>query len=401
MWQVIGSLLLPTAFLVLAFFMAPLAATMPASQVSMLQALPMILAALLMLLTLRFNRSRLFFSTLLVAAFYITLVWLAPQQSAEKSRLIVQLLSLLAPLNLLIFSELKERGVFTGWGGLRFMVLLLPAVIGWLLIQYQPGWAGALLDTRFMAHDLTSWTTLSQPAQAVAVAVFFVMNGRLFSRPGTQRGALFGSLIGLLIMLHYSMNIYILSIFTTAVLLMFIAALIQDSWSMAYVDHLTGLPGRRALNEQLLKLSGIYSIAMLDIDHFKKFNDRYGHDVGDEALRMVAQRIAKVTAGGKAYRYGGEEFSIVFPGKYADDVLQALEEVRRQVESAGFRPLRKERRQSSVAQPAAGSKGVKITISIGVAQRSDAWPEPTEVIKAADQALYQAKQKGRNQLWLL
>ncbi len=75
---------------------------------------------------------------------------------------------------------------------------------------------------------------------------------------------------------------------------------------MAYHDDLTGIPGRRALNEDLDKLSGMYAIAMMDIDHFKKFNDTYGHDVGDEALRYVARTVDQIVAHGKLYRLVGK-----------------------------------------------------------------------------------------------
>src|SRR2546425_6328967 len=75
---------------------------------------------------------------------------------------------------------------------------------------------------------------------------------------------------------------------------------------MAYQDSLTGLPARRALNEALLRLGGHYTVAMLDVDHFKRINDHHGHDVGDQVLKMIAAKLAQVTGGGKAYRYGGE-----------------------------------------------------------------------------------------------
>ena len=398
MWQVISSLFLPVGLLVGAFFLAPMTVRVADSDLILLQLLPLVIVVPLIILTLRFNRSRLFFSALAIVLVYVVLIWGSPPQTNDSGRLVVQLLSLLAPLNLLIFSELKERGVFTGWGSTRFMLLLVPAIIGWVLIQYQPVWSGSILGYRFMQNDLTRWTPLSQTAQVVVAVVFFIMNGRLFSRPGAQRGALFGSLIGLLIVLHYPHNIYIVSIFTAAILLMYAAALVQDSWSMAYIDHLTGLPGRRALNEKLLTLSGNYSVAMLDIDHFKKFNDTYGHDVGDEVLRMVAQRIGKVASGGKAYRYGGEEFCIVFSGKQTEEVTESLEEVREGIAATGFQPQRKERRQPVAGKSAAELKEVKVTISIGVAEHSETHAESAEVIIAADKALYNAKKKGRNRV---
>ncbi|HKN88528.1 MAG TPA: GGDEF domain-containing protein [Nitrospiraceae bacterium] len=90
-------------------------------------------------------------------------------------------------------------------------------------------------------------------------------------------------------------------------------ALLQSSYAMAYHDELTGLAGRRAFNDTLLRLGSEYVIVMIDIDHFKRFNHTYGHEVGDQVLRMVASHITPVSGGGQGFRYGGEEFAVVFP----------------------------------------------------------------------------------------
>ena len=105
---------------------------------------------------------------------------------------------------------------------------------------------------------------------------------------------------------------------------------------MAYLDELTGVPSRRALREDLMKLGNKYVIAMIDIDFFKKFNDKYGHDVGDDVLKLVASNLVKVTGGGKAFRYGGEEFTILFPSKSINDVMPHLESLREQVSKSGY-----------------------------------------------------------------
>jgi len=170
---------------------------------------------------------------------------------------------------------------------------------------------------------------------------------------------------------------------------------------MAFRDELTGLPARRALREDMLKLGSHYTLAMLDIDHFKKFNDRHGHDVGDQVLRMVAAKLSNVSGGGRAYRYGGEEFTVIFPGKYADDAADHLEELRKDVASCGFvlrgsmRPMSKPKKPRKGWKPA---KKVSVTISIGLAGRDGNNTNPQEVLKAADKALYRAKKAGRNRL---
>jgi diguanylate cyclase (GGDEF)-like protein len=164
---------------------------------------------------------------------------------------------------------------------------------------------------------------------------------------------------------------------------------------MAYIDQLTALPGRRALNEHMLKLHGDFSIAMLDVDHFKKFNDTHGHDVGDQVLRMVASRMKEIPVG-KAFRYGGEEFCILFPGRQAQDVMDDLEELRSRIAATPFDLRRSDRRQQPKKRRR--KRNVNVTISIGVANRNDKTGDPWEILKIADKALYRAKNKGRNRV---
>ena len=174
---------------------------------------------------------------------------------------------------------------------------------------------------------------------------------------------------------------------------------------MAYYAELTELPGRRALNEQLLRLGKRYSVALVDIDHFKKCNDTYGHDIGDQVLRMVASKLRGVSGGGKAYRYGGEEFAVLFRGKSMKEVRPTLDALRETVEATPF-VLRGRRRPRAkpterTPSPSPGSKArkyVSVTVSIGVAERVEDHEEPRDVIKAADEALYRAKGAGRNQV---
>jgi diguanylate cyclase (GGDEF)-like protein len=389
------SLLSHAILLGLVYFAYPEVQKLSAEQLSAMKYLPLVLAGVLLPLCLRFNRSRMFFAALNLALLYLLLTWGLPLLPGKQASLVYMLLCLLMPLNLLVFSELRERGVLTRWGLTRFMLILVPMLVGLGLIRFEPAMTSKLMSYHFIEAVPLHWTTFTQPAQLLMLLTLLVMNGRLFAQPGAERSALFGSLLAMLGVLHFYAAGPVTSLLTSVGLLMFFIALIQESWSMAYIDHLTGLPGRRALNERLLKLSGTYSIAMLDIDHFKKFNDRYGHDAGDEVLRMVAGRIKNTGAGGKVYRYGGEEFTIVFPSKAASEVMDNLEAVRQRVEQSSFYPARKERRKTS-RQSLANPRGVTVTISIGIADHSERYPLPMDVIKAADKALYRAKKKGRN-----
>ena len=185
---------------------------------------------------------------------------------------------------------------------------------------------------------------------------------------------------------------------------------------LAYHDELTGIRGRRAFNEALLSLDQQYAIAIVDIDHFKKFNDTYGHDTGDQVLRLVASRLSEVRGGGQAFRCGGEEFAILFRNTSAKDAFEHLEALRQTIQNSTFRvrggdrrsggragdpdrrrPTRKKAVKVAITQP---TDLLSVTVSIGVAEPSTRYRQPEQVIDAADQALYLAKSNGRNRVEL-
>jgi diguanylate cyclase (GGDEF)-like protein len=171
-------------------------------------------------------------------------------------------------------------------------------------------------------------------------------------------------------------------------------------WQNVYIDDLTGVPNRRAFNEQLKKLGRKYTIAMLDIDHFKKFNDNYGHTEGDNVLRYVAAHL-KSASNSNVFRYGGEEFSIVYSGYRIKDVLWRLEQMREELATRQFyirmnESKRIKKSEKDRENQSNGRKKARVTISIGIAQRTDRFKTTEDVINAADKALYMAKKKGRN-----
>jgi diguanylate cyclase (GGDEF)-like protein len=161
-------------------------------------------------------------------------------------------------------------------------------------------------------------------------------------------------------------------------------AVLEHGYDIAYRDELTGLPGRRAFNNVMGQLGGHYAIAMCDVDHFKRFNDTYGHEAGDQLLKMVGAELSQVGGGGRAFRYGGEEFLIVFRGRSALEARPFTESLRQTIADA-----RVDTRRSN--QPAGG-----ISVSIGIGEKSKRHSTPELVLEAADAALYRAKEAGRN-----
>jgi diguanylate cyclase (GGDEF)-like protein len=177
----------------------------------------------------------------------------------------------------------------------------------------------------------------------------------------------------------------------------YLFAVIVDAYYLAYRDDLTSLPSRRALNQYALSLGRKYTVAMLDIDHFKKFNDTYGHDIGDQVLKLVASKLAKVKGGGRVFRYGGEEFTVVFSRKELTQSLHELEVLRQSIADYQIviRQPQRSNKQSRKKAPKDNNSTVGVTISIGVAEHQTK-QKFEQCLKMADQALYRAKANGRN-----
>ena len=193
-----------------------------------------------------------------------------------------------------------------------------------------------------------------------------------------------------------------LLVYAGAAGLILVLTVLEHGYDIAYRDELTGLLGRRAFTSMATQLGKTYAIAMCDVDRFKSFNDTYGHDAGDQVLRMVATKLSQVGGGGRAFRYGGEEFLVVFRGRSAAQAAPFAEYVRNAVAETRFvlrgpdRPARRPYGKRSAHQPNESSPGVGITISIGLAERSHRHSTPELVLDAADAALYLAKEAGRN-----
>lgn len=175
-------------------------------------------------------------------------------------------------------------------------------------------------------------------------------------------------------------------------------AVLFASYRMAFVDALSRLPNRRALDEFLARLSGPFAVAMIDIDHFKQFNDSHGHAAGDRVLHAVAQQIRHAN-GGRAFRYGGEEFCLLFTGSRMRDAEKSCEDVRARIETSrvSIRSAPKKKRQGQAVRKI-DATDVHVTVSIGIAVRDASSTSVSDVLKAADQALYRAKAKGRNRV---
>ena len=355
------------------------------------------------LLGWRFHRSRLLFALLLVTLADRTLLYFAAGHGLPRDRVVLQAIGVLLPLNLAALSLTAERGVLTPPGLARFALVLGQLALVAILDREAPGATAALLHTRLLPQWLFEWSSLADPA----LLAFFVAGGlvaatQLMSPTQTGRSfawALIPTFFGLSTVRPGNPGFSTFYLATGALIL--IVAVAEASYHMAYQDSLTGLPARRALNEALLRLGGQYTVAMLDVDHFKRINDHHGHDVGDQVLKMIAAKVAQVGGGGKAYRYGGEEFAVIFAGRGAESCLPDLEALRQMVDDTRFilrARFRSKKKKEKVLTDRGPGQRVPVTISIGVAEKNERHTKWDQVVKAADRALYRAKEGGRNQV---
>ncbi|MBC9249015.1 diguanylate cyclase [Pseudomonas alcaligenes] len=316
--------------------------------------------------------------------------------------LVFHLCSLLLPLLYGLYAAWRERSHLVQDLVARAAVLLALGSTALALARRYPQELQAWLSDLQWPLWHAQWMSLIQPAYPLFLLAFGLLLVQYLRQPRPVHAALLLSLCGLLWMLPKTFLLpHALQVMSSLCMLVVVAAVAHEAYQMAFRDELTGLPGRRALNDRLERLGRNYVIAMADVDHFKKFNDTHGHDVGDQVLKLVASRLRKVTGGGKAYRYGGEEFTLVFPGKSIEECRPHLEAVRVAVEGYALQLRDKQQRpkddkQGRQRRKSAASGSVSVTISIGVAEREAHQRGADEVIRNADKALYAAKKAGRN-----
>lgn len=339
------------------------------------------ISTLILWVSWHFNRNRFIFLIIPLLLIHVGFEYL----SAKKATDLFLYASMLYPLHLLLFLSLRERGLFSIWGILKIAFFLLEIGVVSYFIIYPESNLIALLKMKLFT---ISFYPLQDLSVAIAIFVLFVIGVLvMYNKYLLYNSSFFIIVVTFYMGFYFLKTPYANELSQLAIGIIIFILLIRESYRLAFYDELTSLPGRRALVEDMAKLGMKYSLAMIDIDHFKKFNDTYGHDTGDEVLKMVASKLADIGGGGKAYRYGGEEFVLLFPSKDADESYTHTDILRNTIAKSPFSVRNKK-----------SSKTIYINISSGVVQRNSKDRDPFAVMKRADNALYKAKKAGRNQV---
>lgn len=359
----------------------------------------------------RFHSTRILFSAVVLLLAHRAVEFFAQDRivTTGPGRIAFEAVALLIPLNFILLTLFPERGSED-------------RILGWFLalLFFESVFVAAVARPGLPAPGFLHWSVIPsyhwrvpQPALLLFIGAVSLLLVRLAQHHRATDSGMLWSLIAAWAGFQAGGAGKIGSAYFGTAALILASSIVENSYSLAYQDELTGLASRRAFNDALLRLKPPYAIAAVDIDHFKRINDAFGHDTGDQVLRLVASKLARVTGGGEAFRVGGEEFTILFPGRTATEATDHLELLRLNIEVSSFRIRTGERRKAPresdrrtaarkskkppAVAPNAQPGTVSMTVSIGIAE-SQTKLRAEEVIQQADEALYRAKQGGRNRI---
>jgi len=392
----------PAAILIAAVLVAAIGWNLP-PELKGLHALgPGLVILLAVVVSLWFNRGRAFIaSASLVAAYAAYHFALKLDGGAFATKAVYTALVVVVPFNVLLALALPERGV-SHHHNYRWLLLAVIEVllVAWIAAAGRSGFSGTA-----WYGVLDHWLLRSPPTPLIGrlmfAAAFVAAVARAWPRHTPLDIGMVGAVVAFFIACEWVRSADAFSIFMTAAGAVLLVSVLQESHRLAFLDELTGLASRRALEERLRALGPTYTIAMVDVDHFKQFNDTHGHDTGDQVLRLVAARLSEVGGGGKAFRYGGEEFSVLFADQTVKQALPHLETIRDSIEHYAMEVRSDDRPkdpESGIRRRHAHRPGktLSVTVSIGVAEKDGKLGTPGLVLKASDEALYRAKKGGRN-----
>ncbi|MBD3242856.1 MAG: diguanylate cyclase [Chitinivibrionales bacterium] len=367
--------------------------------------LPYLLLPLVAFLGWRLNQTRISFVALLWLAGYllVRVTWQAgfPGLTGLAASAALATALPLATTGILL---LPESRIMSGIGAVRALVFIVPPLA---MVLVTAAGIDAITDYMYWAPAAAaSWWQVPLAGLLLAIGSAVVL--WLYSDKAIHYFATTTSCAYL--PLYLALNATMLAaanqtttnapaLGMTALSLLFGYALYRTYWENAYIDELTGILNRRALNERMYRLGRHYSVAMVDVDYFKAFNDTYGHAQGDTVLKFIGCSLER-SFPGNAYRYGGEEFCVVFDGAPLRTAARRIEALRQLVNSKDFyiRMPDQVREHTTVGDRGSqvgSSIRVHISFSAGVAYRDVPDETPEDVIEMADKALYGAKRNGR------
>jgi diguanylate cyclase (GGDEF)-like protein len=361
---------------------------------------PLFVIGAALLVGLLFKRMWLMLAILALALADRALFYFAANTAVniEGGRLIYHAVSFLLPFNLCVFAFLKRKGDMT-WQSIWFLVgILLQGCAVAFFYKYQSLGFGAFLEYSSTKRGLLQGIPLSQLAM-FAFGIAFAYYLFLYIR---TRGVIERSFCWALISIFYALGLSkigpVSSIYFSTAGLIFVISVIENIYIEGFQDEITDLPTGKSMLGILSRLDRGYTVALIEVDHFNRLRENHGRRVSKEVLRSVGSKLTTAAGGAKSFRYGDEQFAVVFPGMFLSDALPIMEELRQTIKKPGpiltdkKSPRKKPKRIEVLANK------VQVKVSIGVAERKDLDMTPRQAIANAEKALTTAKNEGRDRM---
>ena len=383
----------PFIVLLIAWASAAMAEVASDTIQTLIKILPYVIALATVGISIWFQSSNSFYLTCFILITYIMI-----SMSADRPATLAQavmMTSILLPINTVWLAFSKERGIVSTYG--RNKAILITAQLIWIFINIL-GKSGSGADTGVGEAA----AGIGAPAVVLYLLAIGIILVDFIKKQKYMDLIYIVVLLMSYIAFYFPARPVLGSIFTASAFFVILFALLDTSYSMAFYDALTGVLSRRALEQEFLKLGNRYVVGMIDLDHFKRINDNYGHNIGDEVLKMTASVMKKTVGEGKIFRYGGEEFVALYTSLSYNEAIQRLDKMRKAIASKPFlvsvENCLKESPETNSCNTSKGRGTIHVTVSIGVAQKTHLLKTCQDVIRKADEALYQSKKSGRNTL---
>ncbi len=349
------------------------------------------------------DRARTVMAMLVLVAADRALGFFPPTEASSSSvaTLLFTLVAILLPVNLLLLSAIGERGLLSRTTYIPVGFLFAQIGLAWWLSQPSGQEAAQIVLTPAAGGGWLDWTPLPTAGLFAYAGAFATGVIQFVVSPTVVTGSALWALLASFVALHGTSLGWAPSNFFGAAGIILCWASVAAHYRAAYRDELTGIRGHAALDRALANLGRRYAIAILDIDRLREVNAAYSEAIGDMVLQQVADVLATVSGGGKAFRYSGEEFAILFPGRSSGDALLPMEQLRKQIELCHVPAPRRRGlpRSTGPHRPRDGSpEAISVTVSIGIADSFDHPTNASDVIRAAYRALALAKLDGGNRV---
>lgn len=403
MFHVAQRILIPVVFLLGALIVRSLYKEWPLALADLMPQLPYILLGIAALMAILANHSRdLGLAVAMFCLYWTIRAFLQEPLDIPPAGGILYIVAFLSPLICAFLLAIPEYG----WRhplGIAAVVSspLLLLVFGRLFAFSENLFHGAANAT---VADPFFGTQLSDGAGWLFILLILACTATSALQRSSTNSAILGSALMSFVALGWLEKDWISSSMFSGIGSLLIFTQLGNLLNIGFRDELTQIGNRRALLQAVRVPMHVYTLAIVDVDHFKKINDQHGHDFGDQALKVIANHLQAVGEGGKAFRYGGEEFCLLFKNRTCEDVLDTLDELRRAIASYDMQ-LRDQKRpwRNKTGQKRRGATkrrgAVRLSVSMGVVDSSETDDFHT-LVTDADKALYRAKANGRNRIEL-